>query len=524
MRSPRHSLLQWVAFSVALAVGTAASVGAQAQSAGARQVLDLNRQGMEAYNNLNLDQARALVEQALAAAQRENVTGAPLARTYLNLGVISIGGFGDNAQGLEHFRAALAADASAQLDPLTSTPDIQSVFALARASGGSRPTTAGSARPDDGPRRGTPTPAATFAHEPVPEQLRETAIPVYVDAPESLGISRVDIHYRAPGMREYRNAELRRLGAGFGFEIPCTDVFEPAVSYYLEAFGADGASIARAGTAAEPFQVPIVAARSGPPPALPGQAPPERCSADTECPPGMECAGGQPRVGLGGTCRTSADCQGSLSCEDNFCVVGGEADGPSTPGEAPRAFLQVGASWGSAWAGEGMAADTARPLDDPDPDNSPWQNCNPDGFDCDVRVQQPGFVPTVALRVTAGYYVTPSIAVAAYARYQLEAGAGSLANLLLGARAQLLVTTPTESGFHASVHAGGSVGQIQPRPQQDGIDGPFILSGMAGAQLGSTLGFRFSRNIGIFLAPELDVLFPTFLLNVDVTGGLEFSL
>ncbi len=35
------------------------------------------------------------------------MTGAPLARTYLNLGVVAVGGLGDNGAGMQYFEAAL---------------------------------------------------------------------------------------------------------------------------------------------------------------------------------------------------------------------------------------------------------------------------------------------------------------------------------------------------------------------------------------------------------------------------------
>ncbi len=75
---------------------------ASPSSAQLRRVLDLNRRGMEAYNNLEIEQAMELLQEALQAAERGNVTGSPLGRTYVNLGVVSIGGFGDNGQGLQY--------------------------------------------------------------------------------------------------------------------------------------------------------------------------------------------------------------------------------------------------------------------------------------------------------------------------------------------------------------------------------------------------------------------------------------
>src|SRR5688572_17932388 len=127
-------------FALALSSGLVASSTASAQRS-TQQVLELNRRAMDAYTNLEIDEARRLLEQALSLAERDQVTGAPLARTRVNLGVVFVAGLRDNAAGLQHFVAALRADPQVQLDPLTSTPDIQQVFnqARQRASGGGQP-------------------------------------------------------------------------------------------------------------------------------------------------------------------------------------------------------------------------------------------------------------------------------------------------------------------------------------------------------------------------------------------------
>ena len=125
-----NRMATWSAVICAASIVMASANGASAQGA-MQQVLDLNRQAMDQYMNLELEQAQSLLERALSVAQRGNVSGAPLARTYLNLGVVAIGGFADNGRGLNYFVQALEADGGIQLDPLTSTPEIQTVFQLA---------------------------------------------------------------------------------------------------------------------------------------------------------------------------------------------------------------------------------------------------------------------------------------------------------------------------------------------------------------------------------------------------------
>ena len=122
------------AWSVAwiLWVVVAATAGqASAQKSASQIVEDLNRDAMEQYNALDINKAGAMLEEALRVAQQGGVTGPVLAHTHINFGVVLIGGVGDQNAGLNAFVTALCTDPNVQLDPLTSTPDIQSLFASA---------------------------------------------------------------------------------------------------------------------------------------------------------------------------------------------------------------------------------------------------------------------------------------------------------------------------------------------------------------------------------------------------------
>ena len=70
-----------------------------------------------------------------------------------------------------------------------------------------------------------------------------------------------------------------------------------------------------------------------------------------------------------------------------------------------------------------------------------------------------------------------------------------------------------------SVFAGGTFGQIQAQPPASGnTDGaPYVKSGLQGAHVGSNVRYRFIKNFGLVFSPEIDVQFPSFLLNVDLT-------
>ena len=530
------SRLRHLLFATLVLAGIVASPpSAEAQL---RRVLDLNRQAMDAYTNLELETAMNLLQEALQTAQRGGVTGSPLARTYLNLGVVSIGGFGDNGQGLQYFTQALQSDPNIQLDPLTSTPDISSVFSLARnrvgggggdgggggggggGSGGGSAGGGGGAPPSNAP--------GNIPHHPVDEQLTRTAIPIFVEAPEDAPVGEIFVYYKSPGMRDFQRLQMRRVNGGFGLELPCSEVMAPKVDYYIVAFDADGGPMGTAGSPEQPFSIPVVSQRTLPPAALPGQIPPEQCS-EEECPPGMECDHGG-SAGLGDTCVVSGDCRSGLSCSDNFCVAE-EEDGDSEPGETIGFFADVGFSAGLGYASSGKQADRSVADCDPAVDGSCASFISPDTGNmctdgdpyCEVRVQQPGFVFAPALRIVAGYWIIPRFAVAAHLRYAFSAGEGPLSSVMIGLRGMVQLTQPAMEGFHADAFLGTSYGQYQIAPPQSGAAEPYIISGSNSLQIGGNIGYRIMENFGVKVTPEFHILFPQSLWAIDLTLAASVS-
>lgn len=493
-----------------------------------RRVLELNRQAMDAYLNLEVEDAMDALNQALEAARRGNVTGSQLARTHANMGIVAVGGFGDNSAGLQHFVDAIEADPNVELDPLSSTPDIQSVFTLARSRAGGGSTNNNNTNNGEVIEIQRPTGPGQIPHRPVTEQLNNTALPIFVDVPGNASVGGISVFYKAPGMRDFRQVEMRRMEGGYGLELPCAEIMAPLVSYYVVARDEDGETMGTAGDAETPFSVQIVSQRSMPPPALPGAPPPEQCT-DTECPPGMSGCSDGGTAGLGDTCVTSQDCRSGLSCEDNFCIAGDfEEPGETDDGDMPRFFLDAGFSLGLGYATSGGSADSAPPAGSSITESqyaSYQDNTHPD---CDaldgqfcVRLEQPGFLLAYALRFTVGYWIIPRIAAAATIRFQLDAGQGSFSNLLIGLRVMYQVTQPAAEGLNANVFLGTSYGQIQLKPPQNGAEEPYIISGLNGIQIGANVGYRFMRNVGVTFTPEIHLLFPKFLFNIDLTAAVS---
>lgn len=92
---------------------------------------ELNAGAIEAYNNMDINKAGSMLEEALRIAGEAKIRGPLLAETNGNLAVIYVGGLGDNDGGLRYFADAICADSGYQLAPLLSSPDIQAVFQAA---------------------------------------------------------------------------------------------------------------------------------------------------------------------------------------------------------------------------------------------------------------------------------------------------------------------------------------------------------------------------------------------------------
>lgn len=141
-----------------------------------------------------------------------------------------------------------------------------------------------------------------------------------------------------------------------------------------------------------------------------------------------------------------------------------------------------------------------------------------------ARVNTFGFVASPAMRVAVGYFVIPRLSLAAIFRYQFDAGEGTLANILLGGRAEyLFIGGDAATGFSMSGFLGATAGQIQPQPppQKSNQPAPFLISGIGGAHAGLGFRYRFHRNFGLVLAPEFDLQFPNILIHVDATLSAE---
>jgi hypothetical protein len=447
------------------------SAPASAQQNAEQVVLDLNHSAMDAYNNMDINRAGSVLEEALGVAQQNGVSRPLLAQTNMNLAVVYVGGLGDNDGGVRYFADALCADPNAQLDPLTSTPDIQSVFQVAVArvqqqgcANAGVNVAPGAAAAGAGPQRQRPQRPPMQEQGPeAPPSMDDELPPGWAATDTSVGKA-----------KDFRRAFFQ---VGFALGMPWLSPGMPA-------------------DRKPPDDLVFIHARNG------GRIDNPQAFVDR----------GQ---------------------EDVLRFPGAKLEGDEVPPDQDYGIVQQ-----NAWEPDRDSYDGYVNPNNGAPEPFTSSSCPGDGKDSGppvmgvdrpygllptsycVRVNKPGFAPQVALRANLGYFVTPQVALSLIGRLQFASGQGQFSNMLVGARAEYMFTKRKARGLMISGFLGGTFGQIQARPSAKDATGnePWVKSGLAGAHIGTTIRYRFTDNFGMFMAPEFDVQFPSFLWNIDLTA------
>jgi hypothetical protein len=271
---------------------------------------------------LNLDYAAAMkkLQAGLGKCGRDGCSAAIRGSLLRDLGAMRILG-GAVEQGRADFAAAVAADPTLELDPAYKNPGLDSDWREAKSAsrrGASLPSSAApSARP----------PLGDFSHTPAADQAIRTPLPIYVEYTGTQKLKRVLAKYRATGMSEWAPVDLKRMGDdGWGGLIPCKDVTEGKLEYFLQGFDAEDDPVATSGSRAEPFVVTIMPSITGAAPSLPGEPPPQQCGelVGVECPPdfpgckSQKRAAGEMGKSAGEECERGEECE-SGSCSESHC-------------------------------------------------------------------------------------------------------------------------------------------------------------------------------------------------------------
>jgi hypothetical protein len=247
--------------------GTLPARPARAQDPDAlAKVRDLNKKAVDAYDNLEPEEARNALMTALQVCATEGLNRHPLkATTHLNLGVVLSGGLKQREAGVKQFRRALEIDPNIKIPKRLTSPEIQSAFdsAVKEIASGAPPIDgpAPSGPPPTGPPvTGAPAGGSPIAHTPVTDARPAEDIVIKARVDQGLRLDRVVLAYRPEGASDFLARDMELEGPEYVARIPEAAARGGSVAYYIEARGRGGQSLARNGSPDEPHLATLVGA------------------------------------------------------------------------------------------------------------------------------------------------------------------------------------------------------------------------------------------------------------------------
>jgi hypothetical protein len=282
------------------------------------------------YLGLHFNEAVKKLRGAIATCGANACSAQVRARLHRDLGVVLIAGLNRTGEGKKEFVEAMKADPRITLQKDLTTPTIEQTFQAARGGAGG-PTAAPAAAAQSGG-------GGDIIHTPPAEQAVLTPLPIYVELPAGVAATKVLVMYKPFGTADWQKLELKKLGSGYGGEIPCQAVGSATgdLSYYIQANDAEGDIVALNGSRKAPNKVPIQNEIAGEVPHLPGRPAPAKCRDKADCPPGFPGCGKKAGKAWGASCEKDRECGDGLACKAGTCETGEKSDSaePASSGKS----------------------------------------------------------------------------------------------------------------------------------------------------------------------------------------------
>jgi hypothetical protein len=284
-------------FAVVCSVFSPGIVFAQSEDAIAK-VKDLNQKALAAYENLELEEARKALLEALQICAQEGMNDHPWkARTHIHLGAILAGGFQQKDLALKQFQRALEIQPEIQLTPSLRNPETTAAFEEAKKAGGAKQAPAAETKPAEPKPIEKPvvtekpaTESATsnepsgISHQPVANAAAGTKVEIKAKVTR-LKFSRVVLAYRPEGATGFLARDMEASGDGwYSARIPEPATQGGLVQYYIEARDETGRAVANNGSETEPHVVSLGDAGAGVDDASLVEADPVPASEETSAP------------------------------------------------------------------------------------------------------------------------------------------------------------------------------------------------------------------------------------------------
>ncbi len=273
----------------------------------------------EDYLATDFDKALEKLNQAAGKCGTEKCSSIVRAQIKVEVGVIQVAGKQNRDAGIASFVEALKIDSNVKVDDDLRSKEVDAAFAEAKNKVGS------SGAPSAAPSAGD------FAVQPAPAQMVRTPLPVYAVYAGTETLTKVVVKYKAFGMTEWKSIDAKSMDKGWGAEIPCVDVQQGDLVYYMQGFNANNDPVATSGDRNNPFKTVVKRDFSGDAPHFPGKDPPKQCADAGDCPPDFPgckkpaASEETPDSSLkseGSECEEDSECE-SGSCKDKTCAAGG---------------------------------------------------------------------------------------------------------------------------------------------------------------------------------------------------------
>jgi hypothetical protein len=240
------------------------------------------------YKAMNYGRAATRLQKALTTCGTKKCSPATRASLLADLGVMQFKK-GNKDDATKWWTDAAKAQPGVALNSAYASGDVQSAFDAATSSGAGGGGAAGGgggggAAGGGGGGGGGAQPSGDFAHTPPTEQTVDTPLPVYVQG-GSDRVVRVVVKYKGAGGSAWKRIDLKKLDSSWGGFIPCADVTQGSLRYYIQGFDESKEPVANNGDSRHPYTVAIKSSIDGEAPHLPGKSAPESCEKSSDCPP-----------------------------------------------------------------------------------------------------------------------------------------------------------------------------------------------------------------------------------------------
>lgn len=148
--------------------------------------------------------------------------------------------------------------------------------------------------------------------------------------------------------------------------------------------------------------------------------------------------------------------------------------------------------------------------------------------DCKVA-SRPGIsVLEPIFDLALGYHVLPRLSLALSALVQRDHGEGPMAGVVVGLRAEYLLTAPKRSGLQVGALLGFGVGTLQARGRELHHEAPHASNAAPGGigtttSLGTKAAYRLNDHLALGVMPLFTIGLPNVLYDVGLTGGAEVA-